>query len=47
MSTIADLTLDISQTIEINAAIGDAYAAVLRQFTSENSTPQTLVNSCP
>lgn len=39
MSTIADLTLDISQTIEINAAIGDAYAAVLRQFTSENSTP--------
>ncbi len=39
MSTIADLTLDISQSIEINAAIGDAYAAMLRQFTSENSTP--------
>lgn len=39
MPTLADLTLDISQEIEINAAIGDAYAALLARLTTENSTP--------
>ena len=39
MSTMEELTLEISQTVEINAAIGDAYAALIRRLTTENSTP--------
>ena len=39
MQTLEELTLDISQTIDINSAIGDAYAALLRRLTSDNSTP--------
>ena len=33
------LKLDISQSIEIRAAIGDAYAALIRRLTTDNSTP--------
>jgi hypothetical protein len=36
---LEELTLDISQSIEINAAIGDAYRALIRRLTTENSTP--------
>jgi hypothetical protein len=39
MPDIQDLTLDLAQSIEINAAIGDAYKALLRRLTVENSTP--------
>lgn len=37
--TTADLTLDVSQSIEIHSAIGDAYKALVRRLTSESSTP--------
>lgn len=33
-----ELTLDIAQSIEINAAIGDAYKALVRRLTVESST---------
>jgi len=39
MPEMQDLTLDISQSIQINAAIGDAYKALIRRLTDENSTP--------
>jgi len=39
MSSVVDLTLDVSQEIEIKAAVGDAYAALLARLTTENSTP--------
>ncbi len=39
MADIQDLTLDIVQSIEIKAAVGDAWKAVLSRLTSENSTP--------
>ena len=39
MQTLEDLTIDISQSIEINAAVGDTYSALIRRLTSENSTP--------
>ena len=39
MQTFEELTLDISQKIEIQAAPGDAYAALVRRLTTENSTP--------
>ncbi len=39
MPAIEQLTVDITQTIEINAAIGDAYGALIRRLTTENSTP--------
>lgn len=32
-------TLDLTQSIEINAAIGDAYKALVRRLTTESSTP--------
>ena len=38
MADAQELTLDISQSIEINAAIGDAYKALLRRLTVESST---------
>jgi len=38
MPILDDLTLDISQTIEIEAAMGDAYAALIRRLTTENSS---------
>ncbi len=34
-----ELTLDISQSIEIDTAIGDAYKALIRRLTVESSTP--------
>ena len=34
-----NLTLEVSQSIEIKAAIGDAYKALVRRMTDENSTP--------
>ncbi len=39
MTATQELTLDLSQSIEINAAIGDAYKALIRRITSESSTP--------
>ena len=39
MPETQDLTLDVSETIEINAAIGDAYMALIRRLTDESSTP--------
>lgn len=39
MSDAFDSTLDISQAVEINAAIGDAYKGLLRRLTEESSTP--------
>ena len=39
MADPSELTLDISQTIEIDAAIGDAYKAMIRRLSEENSTP--------
>ena len=39
MTETEELTLDVSQSIEINAPIGDAYKALIRRLTGENSTP--------
>jgi hypothetical protein len=39
MQETDELTLDICQSIEINAAIGDAYKALIRRLSDENSTP--------
>ncbi len=39
MPETQDLTLDLTQTVEINAAIGDAYKALIRRLTDESSTP--------
>ena len=39
MPLLEELTLDIFQSLEIKAAVGDAYSALIRRLTSENSTP--------
>ena len=39
MADIQDLTLDLTQSIEIDAAIGDAWRALIRRLTEESSTP--------
>lgn len=39
MPTREDLILDVSQSIEIESAVGSAYEALLRRLTTENSTP--------
>ena len=39
MPDTQDLTLDVSQSIEINSAIGDAWKALIRRLTDESSTP--------
>lgn len=39
MTDTADLTLDILQTIEIEAAPGDAYRTLIRRLTSESAEP--------
>lgn len=39
MPEMKDLTLDISQAIQINAPIDQAYDALVRRLTTENSTP--------
>jgi len=39
MADIQDLTLDLTQSIEIDAAIGDAWRGLIRRLTEESSTP--------
>ena len=39
MPDTQELTLDVSQSIEINTAIGDAWKALMRRLTDESSTP--------
>ena len=39
MQQIQDLSLDVSQSIELKAAIDDAYSALIRRLSVENSTP--------
>jgi hypothetical protein len=39
MPDIKDLTLDLSQSIEMNVAIGDAYKALIHRLTDEHSAP--------
>lgn len=39
MTETQELTLDVSQSIEIHAAIGDSYKALIRRLTVESSTP--------
>lgn len=39
MNAPQDLILDVTQTIEIQSAIGDAYKALLKRMTTESSTP--------
>ena len=39
MVEVHDLTLDVTQSIEIKAPVGDAYQALIRRLTVENSTP--------
>ena len=39
MSTQDEFSLDICQSIEMSAAIGDAFRALLRRLTTDNSTP--------
>ena len=39
MHETQELTLDISQSIEIGTAIGDAYKALIHRLSGENSTP--------
>lgn len=39
MAETQDLVLDVTQSIEIKAAIGDSYKALLSRLTDENSTP--------
>jgi hypothetical protein len=36
---LADLSLDLTQTVEIHAAVGDAYKALVARISSDNSTP--------
>ncbi len=39
MPETQELTLDLTQSIEINAAIGDAWQSLLTRLTTESSTP--------
>lgn len=39
MVNIEDLQLDLSQSVEIRSAIGDAFRALIRRLSEENSTP--------
>ncbi len=39
MPEAQELILDVTQSIEMNVAIGDAYKALLRRLTVESSTP--------
>ena len=39
MPELQEMTLDVFQSIEINAAIGDAYKGLIRRLTEESSTP--------
>jgi hypothetical protein len=39
MSTSDEVPFDLSQSVEIHAAIGDTYRALIRRLSVENSTP--------
>ena len=39
MSDLQKLTLEVNQSIEISADIGDAWRALLRRLSTDNSTP--------
>ncbi len=39
MTAPQNLTLEVEQSIEINAAIGDAYQGLIRRLSVESSTP--------
>lgn len=39
MASANDLLLDIEQAVEIQAAIGDTYRALMRRLSVDNSTP--------
>lgn len=39
MSKSGELSLDLEQSIEIEAALGDAYRALISRLTNANSTP--------
>lgn len=39
MPETQELTLDVAQSIEIKAALGDAYKSLIRRLTTESSTP--------
>ena len=39
MTETSDLTLDLTQSIEIHAAIGDAYQSLIHRLTTQSSTP--------
>lgn len=39
MTDLGQLTLDISQAVDINASIEGAYAALIRRLTVDSSTP--------
>lgn len=39
MSVLDELTVDVLQDIEINAAIGDAYSALIERLTNQHMTP--------
>ena len=39
MPSLEELTLDVTQMIEIEAAVSDAYSALIRRLTTENSKP--------
>ena len=39
MPLTQELTLDLTQSIEIDAKIEDAYQSLIRRSTADNSTP--------
>ena len=39
MVDLAEFTLDLTQSLEIKAAIGDVYQNLIRQLTEDSSTP--------
>lgn len=39
MNDLAELTLDLTQAVEIEAPIGEAYRQLLRRLTTESNTP--------
>ena len=42
MTATDEITHDILQTVEIEASIGDAYAALIRRLTDESSSVDNL-----
>ena len=39
MPLLEEMTLDITQSVEIKSAVGDAYGALIRRLTTDNWTP--------